>query len=104
MPVTPEARDRWLLHMRTKAKDPGPALVVCPGGGYSYVTIDRFQAFDVAVSGGHPRRLWVDGEPVASGGVSKEAAGTEVQEVKGTVKLEQGTHTLLRASGISTTV
>jgi dipeptidyl aminopeptidase/acylaminoacyl peptidase len=55
----------------------------------SYVSVDRFAAFAVEVTGAHPRRLWVDGEPVAAGGVSKDDG---VSEVKGAVTLEQGTH------------
>ena len=49
----------------------------------SYVDLDRFQAFDVEIQGKHPRRLWVDGEPVAT------------PEAKGSLKLDQGTHVVL---------
>ena len=59
---------------------------------FSYVALDRFQAFDVELQGTHPRRLWVDGEPVVTGGLTKEGAGSEA---KGSVKLEQGTHALM---------
>lgn len=75
-----------------------PTTATNEGKGYasawlaSYVELDRFQAFDVEVAGTHPRRLWVDGEPVVTGGLSKEGAGAEA---KGSVKLEQGTHVVL---------
>ena len=73
-------------------------LATNEGKGYasawlvSYVAVDRFQAFDVEIQGTHPRRLWVDGEPVVTGGLTKEGAGSEA---KGSVKLEQGTHALM---------
>ena len=73
-------------------------LATNEGKGYasawlvSYVTVDRFQAFDVELQGTHPRRLWVDGEPIVTGGLSKDGAGSEA---KGSVKLEQGTHALM---------
>jgi dipeptidyl aminopeptidase/acylaminoacyl peptidase len=75
-----------------------PTLATNEGKGYasawlaSYVTIDRFQAFDVEIHGTQPRRLWVDGDPVVSGGLSKDGAGAEA---KGSVKLEQGTHLII---------
>jgi dipeptidyl aminopeptidase/acylaminoacyl peptidase len=75
-----------------------PAEETNEGKGYasawaaSYVEIDRFQAFVVGVGGTHPRRLWVDGEPVVTGGLKKDGPGSEA---KGTIKLEQGTHVLL---------
>jgi dipeptidyl aminopeptidase/acylaminoacyl peptidase len=75
-----------------------PTTATNEGKGYasawlaSYVSVDRFQAFDVEILGTHPRRLWVDGEPVVTGGLSKEGAGSEA---KGSVKLEQGTHVLM---------
>lgn len=56
------------------------------------VEVDRFQAFDLVISGTHPRRVWVDGEPVASSITAKDAPPAEV---KGSVKLEQGTHLLM---------
>jgi dipeptidyl aminopeptidase/acylaminoacyl peptidase len=49
----------------------------------SYLDVDRFQALDIEVQSKHPRRLWVDGEPVSTG------------DAKGAVKLDRGTHTLL---------
>lgn len=58
----------------------------------SYLDVDRFQSFDVEVQGTHPRRLWVDGEPVASGGIAKDG---KISDAKGSVKLEQGTHVVL---------
>lgn len=58
----------------------------------STVTVDRFQAFDVEITGTHPRRLWIDGEPVVSGGLKKEGEGSEA---KGSAKLEEGTHAIL---------
>jgi dipeptidyl aminopeptidase/acylaminoacyl peptidase len=73
-------------------------LATNEGKGYasawlaSYVAVDRFQAFDIEIQGAHPRRLWVDGEPVVTGGLSKEGTGSEA---KGSVKLEQGTHLLM---------
>lgn len=73
-------------------------LATNEGKGYasawlvSYVAVDRFQAFDVELQGTHPRRLWIDGEPIVTGGLSKDGAGAEA---KGLVKLEQGTHVLM---------
>ena len=58
----------------------------------SYVTVDRFQEFDLEIQGTHPRRAWIDGEPVATGGLSKEGTASEA---KGTVKLEPGSHALM---------
>jgi dipeptidyl aminopeptidase/acylaminoacyl peptidase len=58
----------------------------------SYVSVDRFQALDVELQGGHPRRLYVDGEPAITGGLTKDGTGSEA---KGTVKLEPGTHAFL---------
>src|SRR5262245_36498410 len=55
----------------------------------SYVSVDRFQSFDVEIRGAHPRRLFVDGEAALTGGLSKDGQGAEA---KGTLKLEQGTH------------
>jgi len=75
-----------------------PTLATNDGKGYasawlaSYVTTDRFQAFDVELRGTHPRRLWVDGEPYMSGGLLKDG---ERSKAKGTVKLEQGVHVFL---------
>jgi len=56
------------------------------------VEVDRYQTFDLVISGTHPRRVWVDGEPVAASGPAKDGPGSEV---KGPVKLEQGTHLLM---------
>jgi dipeptidyl aminopeptidase/acylaminoacyl peptidase len=73
-------------------------LATNEGKGYasawlaSYVAIDRFQVLDVEIKGTQPRRLWVDGEPAVSGGVSKDGTGAEA---KGSVKLEQGTHLIM---------
>lgn len=58
----------------------------------SYVTVDRFQAFDIEILGTHPRRVWVDGAPIVTGGLTKDGTGAEA---KGSVKLEQGTHVVL---------
>jgi len=75
-----------------------PTLATNEGKGYasawlvSYVAVDRYLALDVELSGTHPRRLWVDGEPVVTGGLSKDGAGSEA---KGSVKLEQGTHVFM---------
>jgi dipeptidyl aminopeptidase/acylaminoacyl peptidase len=75
-----------------------PTLATNEGKGYasawlvSYLAVDRFQAFDVELQGTHPRRLWVDGEPVVTSGVSKEGTASER---KSTVKLEQGTHAFM---------
>jgi dipeptidyl aminopeptidase/acylaminoacyl peptidase len=72
-----------------------PTAATHEGKGYaavwlaSYVAVDRFQVFDVSVDGTHPRRLWIDGEPIASGGIVKDG---KPSEATGTVKLEQGTH------------
>jgi dipeptidyl aminopeptidase/acylaminoacyl peptidase len=98
---SPAAAAAWAAAESKDGLAPLSTVATNEGKGYasawlvSYVTIDRFQAFDVTVLGGHPRRLWVDGEPVASGGAEKDEAGAEVKEVKGTVKLEQGTHTFM---------
>ncbi len=58
----------------------------------SYVAIDRYHAFDVEILGNHPRRAWIDGEPIVTGGLAKDGSGAEA---KGSVKLEQGTHLVL---------
>src|SRR5258705_303803 len=56
------------------------------------VTTMNDKAFDVEIQGTHPRRLWVDGEPVVTGGLSKEGTASEA---KGSVRLEQGTHVVM---------
>jgi dipeptidyl aminopeptidase/acylaminoacyl peptidase len=58
----------------------------------SYLSVDRFATLDVEVTGAHPRRLWVDGEPLVTGGFAKEGA---TADAKGPVKLEQGTHVVM---------
>jgi dipeptidyl aminopeptidase/acylaminoacyl peptidase len=75
-----------------------PTQATNEGKGYasawlvSYVSLDRYQALDVELLGTHPRRLWVDGEPVVTGGLGKDGAASEA---KGPVKLEQGTHAFM---------
>lgn len=77
---------------------PLPMTATNEGKGYAaawlmtYVTVDRFQVFDVELRGTQPRRLWVDGEPAVRGGVSKDG---KVQEATGSVKLEQGSHAFM---------
>lgn len=55
-----------------------------------YVAVPRFATYDLAVLGSHPRRAWVDGEPVASGGADSVKA-----EVTSKVKLTRGKHLLI---------
>jgi len=55
-----------------------------------YVSTDRFRKVDVALLGAHPRRLWLDGEPVVSGGTSADD-----DSVEGEVVLLPGDHCLL---------
>ena len=75
-----------------------PTKATNEGKGYAsawlvgYVAVDRYQALDVELLGTHPRRLWVDGEPIVTGGLAKDGAGSEA---KGSVKLEQGSHAFM---------
>jgi dipeptidyl aminopeptidase/acylaminoacyl peptidase len=97
--LRPEAGADW-----TAASEPKGGVVSLStqatneGKGYasawlaSYVRVDRFQAFDVEILGTHPRRIWVDGAPIAIGGLSKDEKGADA---KGSVKLEQGTHVVM---------
>jgi dipeptidyl aminopeptidase/acylaminoacyl peptidase len=58
----------------------------------SYLETDRFQALDLEVLGAHPRRAWLDGEPLALGGIAE--AGVE-SEVKAKANLTTGKHLLV---------
>lgn len=56
------------------------------------LTTERFVAADLELRGRHPRRAWLDGEPVASGGTAAEGPGADA---KGKLRLPLGTHVLL---------
>lgn len=58
----------------------------------AYLETDRFVAADLEVLGGHPRRAWLDGEPLALGGAAKDAP---TPDVKAKAKLTTGKHLLL---------
>ena len=55
-----------------------------------YVSVDRWRSFEAKLLGKHPRRAWLDGAPLASGG-----AKSADDEVQGTVKLTTGKHLVL---------
>ena len=57
-----------------------------------HLTTERFVSAELELTGTHPRRAWLDGEPVASGGTAKEGAAAEA---KGTLRLPTGTRVLL---------
>ncbi len=59
----------------------------------SYIRRDRFGTLDLELLGGHPRRAWLDGEPVVQGGLAAEE--DRPAEVKGKIKLTSGKHLLL---------
>jgi dipeptidyl aminopeptidase/acylaminoacyl peptidase len=52
----------------------------------SYLSVERWTSAELDLLGDHPRRAWLDGEPVASG---------EEKEVGGEIKLTPGKHLLL---------
>ncbi len=56
----------------------------------AYLEVDRFQAATLRLEGAHPRRAWLDGREVASGGT-----GGADEEVKGDVELVTGKHLLV---------
>lgn len=58
----------------------------------AYVTVPRWTTYRLEVKGVHPRRAWLDGEPIAMGGTGKDE---KPAEVKGTLKLWRGKHLLL---------
>ena len=59
------------------------------------VRTDRFRELTLDVEGGHPRRAWWDGEPVASGGVAKTDDGKEPEPVTAKLQAWAGTHLLV---------
>jgi len=56
----------------------------------AYISVDRWLSLEMELLGAHPRRAWLDGEPLVSGGT-----GDEEEELTATVKLTPGDHTLL---------
>ena len=55
----------------------------------AYLESDRWRSLDLEITGDHPRRAWLDGRPVASGGNEPDA------EVKAGISLTTGRHLLL---------
>jgi dipeptidyl aminopeptidase/acylaminoacyl peptidase len=55
----------------------------------AYVEVDRFHSLELEIIGSHARRVWLDGQSVASGGLDGNS------EVKQTIKLITGRHLLL---------
>ena len=49
----------------------GPALAWTA----TWLSVDRWSAFDLILAGGHPRRAWLDGRPLASGGNRRPTRG-----------------------------
>lgn len=59
------------------------------------VRTDRFREMTLTVEGDHPRRAWLDGEPVAAGGIAKAEAGKEPEKVTAKIQIPTGTHLLV---------
>lgn len=57
-----------------------------------HLTTPRFVAAEVEITGTHPRRAWLEGEPIATGGTAKDG---KVADAKGKLKLPTGTRVLL---------
>lgn len=55
-----------------------------------YLSTDRFVKLELRLLGKHPRRAWLDGKPIATGGVGKDDG-----EVKAEIALTSGQHCLL---------
>lgn len=55
-----------------------------------YLDAERWHKLDLVLEGSHPRRAWLDGEPVVSGGT-----GDEEDEVRAKLELVRGKHVLL---------
>lgn len=63
----------------------------------SYLSTERYVSLDLTVLGSHARRAWLDGEPVAQGGATKDdkASAETAGKVTGTLALAPGRHLLL---------
>lgn len=59
----------------------------------AYLETDRFRSVELEVLGTHPRRAWLDGEPVAAGGTEEKEAPPS--PVKGKLALTTGKHLLV---------
>ena len=73
------------VKLRRPGDGPQPAVAWL----VAYLDVDRFTEFELVLTGAHPRRVWVDGEPLASGkgegpveGKLELATGTHVVRVK----------------------
>lgn len=82
---------------RTKAGDDGRVSLEAPSGTAvaflaARLETDRFRKLDLTLLGSHPRRAWLDGEAIVSGGTTKEGPGAEA---KGSLSLTTGRHLLL---------
>lgn len=58
-----------------------------------YVATDRYRKLTLRVLGGHPRRAWLDSEPLTIGGIGAEA--DQGKAVEAEIGLATGTHRLL---------
>jgi hypothetical protein len=92
---------RWLggeaLSWRTREADEQGLLELEAGGDAPqvawlavYIETDRWASAELKLLGSHPRRAWLDGEPIASGGIGTDRDA----EVEATLKLEPGKHLL----------
>jgi dipeptidyl aminopeptidase/acylaminoacyl peptidase len=57
----------------------------------TYISVDRWSSYDLKLLGAHPRRIWLDGATLASGGTGK----TGEEEVEAKLELTTGKHLLL---------
>lgn len=73
------------------APDKAPAVAFLA----ARVRTDRFHEVKLEVAGTQPRRAWLDGDPVASGGTKKPENGKEAEPVTGKIGLHTGTHLLV---------
>jgi len=79
------ANKRGLLQL--EKEEPGRTSIAWLA---AWVTVDRWVEIDVELLGAHPRRAWIDGHRLASGGLDDED-----DEVAGDAELTPGTHLLL---------
>lgn len=56
----------------------------------TYLSVDRWQKLELKLEGSQARRVWLDGEPLASGGKSDDD-----KPVEATLELTPGTHVVL---------
>jgi dipeptidyl aminopeptidase/acylaminoacyl peptidase len=89
---------RWVSGetLRWSERDAGKGTVSLARGGEpalallaSYVSAQRYASVELTVLGSHPRRAWLDGAPVAQGGLEEPA------ECTGTLLLAPGRHLLV---------